>query len=106
MPQSTHFCRIRAGARLAFPGTVRYQFGMSDESINQLARKLAESLPEGIQGMREDIEKNFRAALKGGLSKMDLVTREEFSVQQAVLLRTREQLEQLEDRLKQLEPDS
>ena len=76
---------------------------MSDKSIEDLARKLAESLPEGLRAVREDIETNFRAVLKSGLSRLDLVTREEFEVQEAVLARTREKLEALEARLAELE---
>lgn len=76
---------------------------MSDESIENLARKLAESVPEGLRTMREDLENNFRSVLRASLSKLDLVTREEFEVQEAVLARTREKLEALESRLEQFE---
>ena len=76
---------------------------MSDESIADLARKLADALPDGARAMRADLEKNFRAVLRGGLAKLDLVTREEFEVQQAVLERTREKLVALERRLAELE---
>jgi hypothetical protein len=54
----------------------------------------------------KDIEKNVRAMLQSGLQKLDLVTREEFDVQQEVLLRTREKLVELEARVAKLElPD-
>jgi len=76
---------------------------MSDKSIEDLARKLAEALPESLRSMRQDIEDNFRSVLKSGLGKLDLVTREEFEVQEAVLARTREKLEALEARLKEFE---
>ena len=76
---------------------------MTQESIESLARKLAESLPQGLKNVRDDVEQNFRAVLQGGLSKLDLVSREEFDVQQAVLARTREKLEAMEARLQALE---
>ena len=76
---------------------------MSDESIEGLARKLAESVPEGLRSMRADLETNFRGVLQSGISKLDLVTREEFEVQEAVLARTREKLERLEAELKEVE---
>jgi len=79
---------------------------MSDESIENLARKLAESVPEGLRSMREDLETNFRGVLQSGISKLDLVTREEFEVQEAVLARTREKLEHLEAELTELEKNS
>jgi BMFP domain-containing protein YqiC len=76
---------------------------MSDKSIEDLARKLAEALPEGLRSMREEVEKNFRGVLKAGLEKFDLVTREEFEVQEAVLARTREKLEALDKKLREME---
>ena len=76
---------------------------MTDESIENLARRLAESMPEGLRAVREDIEKNFRSVLRASLSKLDLVTRDEFEVQEAILARTREKLEMLEAQLDELE---
>jgi len=76
---------------------------MTDESIENLARKLAAAVPEGLRSMREDLEKNFRAVLRTSLGKLDLVTREEFEVQEAVLARTREKLEALAAKLEKLE---
>ena len=84
---------------------LRYQIHMSDKSIEDLARKLAEALPEGLRSMRQEVEESFRGVLKVGLEKFDLVTREEFEVQEAVLARTREKLEALEERLKEIEKD-
>jgi BMFP domain-containing protein YqiC len=89
--------------RLAFWEALRYQTPMTDESIENLARKLAAAVPEGLRSMREDLETNFRAVLRSSLSKLDLVTREEFEVQEAVLARTREKLEALEAELTKLE---
>ncbi|MDX1402880.1 MAG: accessory factor UbiK family protein, partial [Woeseiaceae bacterium] len=76
---------------------------MSNESIDKLARMLAEELPQGLKSMRDELEQNFRAVLKSGLDKLDLVTREEFEVQEAILRRAREQLERLDARLKEME---
>jgi len=76
---------------------------MTNESIENLAEKLAAAVPEGLRSIREDLEHNFRAVLRSSLSKLDLVTREEFEVQEAVLARTREKLEELEAKLAQHE---
>ena len=51
----------------------------------------------------KDVEKNVRAMLAAMFAKLDLVTREEFDVQKEVLLRTREKLGHLEERLAALE---
>ena len=55
--------------------------------------------------MREDLEQNFRSVLRASLNKLDLVTREEFDVQEAVLAKTRAKLEALEKQVKALEGD-
>jgi ubiquinone biosynthesis accessory factor UbiK len=72
-------------------------------SIDELARRLADALPGGLKALRDDAEQNFRAVLQAGLSRLDLVTREEFDVQVAVLKRTREKIDALEARLAALE---
>jgi hypothetical protein len=56
-----------------------------------------------MQALQEDIQRNLRAALEAGLGRLDLVTREEFDVQAAVLARTREKLERLEAEMAALE---
>ena len=89
--------------RLAFSFKLRYQAAMSDNSLEDLARKLAEAVPEGLRSVRRDLEDNFRSVLKAGLGKLELVTREEFEVQESVLARTREKLEALEKRLEEYE---
>ena len=73
------------------------------KALDDLAHRLSELLPPGLEDARADLEKNFRAALHSGFSKLDLVTREEFDVQRAVLLRTREKLALLERMLGDLE---
>lgn len=76
---------------------------MNKQTIENLAAKLAESLPDSVRSMQDDIEQNFKSVLKSGLNRLDLVTREEFDVQEAVLARTREKLEALENRLDELD---
>ena len=71
--------------------------------IDDLAKRLAAALPEGVSVLRQDLENNFRAVLQSGLTKLDLVTRREFDVQAGVLKRTREKLEKLDARLAELQ---
>ena len=73
------------------------------KTVDDLAQRLSALIPPGVSEAREDLEKNMRAALQAGLGKLDLVTREEFDVQRAVLLRTREKLDLLERVLQDLE---
>ena len=71
--------------------------------IDDLSRQLRDALPEGLTTAREDFDEILRAAISAAVSRMDLVTREEFDVQAAVLGRTREKLEALSKRLQELE---
>ncbi len=71
--------------------------------IDDLARRLSGLVPPGLRESREELQENFKAVLQSGLAKLDLVTREEFDVQRAVLLRTREKLEQLQRQVVDLE---
>jgi BMFP domain-containing protein YqiC len=89
--------------QLVFFWWLRYQIVMTTESIENIARKLAEAVPGGLKSVREDLEGNFRSVLQTSLAKLDLVTREEFEVQEAVLAKTRSKLEALEARLKEIE---
>ena len=76
---------------------------MDKESIDNLAGRLADAIPDGLKNMRGELEATFKSVLSQQLAKLDLVTREEFEVQQAVLARTREKLEALERALEGLE---
>jgi len=71
--------------------------------IDDLARRLAGAVPESVVALRRDLEQNFKGVLQGQLARLELVTREEFDVQAAVLKRTREKLAELEKRLAELE---
>ena len=70
--------------------------------LDELARRLSSLVPPGLRESREELQQNFKSVLQAGLGKLDLVTREEFDVQRAVLLRTREKLDALEQRLAEL----
>ncbi len=71
--------------------------------LDDLAKRLADAVPSGIRDLQRDLEKNFRAVLQAAFSKLDLVTREEFDVQTAVLNRTRAKLDALEQHVADME---
>ena len=73
------------------------------KSIDDIANRLANAVPPGLSSLKEDMEKNFHAVLQSALGKLDLVTREEFEVQKAVLAKTRSKLEALEKRVEEIE---
>ncbi|HBC5646138.1 TPA: accessory factor UbiK family protein [Proteus mirabilis] len=76
---------------------------LDPKKIEQVARQIQNVLPQGIKDLGDDIDKKIRAILQSQLNKLDLVNREEFDVQTQVLLRTREKLARLEQRLNELE---
>lgn len=76
---------------------------LDPKQLDDLAQRLAGSLPKALVALQEDLGRNLRAVLEAGLARLDLVTREEFEVQRAVLARTRQKLEGLEARLAELE---
>src|ERR1700732_3807910 len=76
---------------------------MNSSGLDELARRLAESVPESVRAFGRDLEGNFKAVLQAQLSKLDLVSRQEFDVQAALLARTQAMLTTLEARVKELE---
>jgi ubiquinone biosynthesis accessory factor UbiK len=76
---------------------------INTEGLDDLARRLADSVPESVRAFGRDMEANFKAVLQAQLSKLDLVTRQDFDVQAAILERTQSKLAELETRLKEIE---
>jgi hypothetical protein len=76
---------------------------MFKEKIEMIISDITKILPEDLNVLKDDIEKNLRATLNATFSKMDLVTREEFDIQASLLSRTREKLEGLQKKLSVLE---
>ena len=75
------------------------------KQLDELTRNIFKALPPGMGDMQRDVEKNLHSVLQAGLARLDLVTREEFEVQSAVLARTRQKLEELERRVAALEAE-
>lgn len=71
-------------------------------TIENLAKSLSDHLPTGFTAIKDEAEKNFKSILQQQFAKLDLVTREEFDVQNTVLTRTREKLDALEETLNEL----
>jgi BMFP domain-containing protein YqiC len=71
--------------------------------LEDLAKRLSDSMPPQLAALKADVEANFKSVLQAGLAKLDLVTRQEFDVQAGVLARTRDKLGALETRLAALE---
>ena len=76
---------------------------LNSNALDDLARRLADAVPESVRSFGRDLEGNFKAVLQAQLSKLDLVSRQEFDVQAALLSRTQVAVTTLEARLKELE---
>ncbi|MDW8478767.1 MAG: accessory factor UbiK family protein [Xanthomonadales bacterium] len=72
-------------------------------ALDELARRLSAALPPGAAAVGQDLADHLRAALRAACERLDFVSRAEFDVQRCVLLRTREKLELLEQRVAELE---
>ena len=78
---------------------------LDPKKLEDLAARLAAVLPPGLKGLRTDLEDNFRAVLRANLERFELVGRERFDTQAELLARTEARLDELEQRLKQLEKE-
>ena len=76
---------------------------LKNDQLDQMVKGILGELPEGLKTLKSDLEKHLQIALRHGLRKLDLVNRDEFDVQQAVLNRSREKLEALEKTVATLE---
>ena len=76
---------------------------MLKEKIETAISDITKILPEDLNMLKEDLEKNLRATLNATFSKMEIVTREEFDIKASLLSRTREKLEILKEKLSELE---
>lgn len=87
-----------------YPKTHDYLPMIKAEVVEDIVNKVEQFIPEDLKTMRQDFSKNMKSILTASLQKADLVTREEFEVQKAVLAKTRAKLEALEKQLEQFNP--
>ena len=76
---------------------------MQESFVRDLAERLVRNVPQGMQAAGDDLQRNFESVLQTALSRLDLVTREEFDVQRRLLERSREKLDALEAELARLQ---
>ena len=76
---------------------------LDPKKLEDLANQIADAVPPGVRNMAEEAEGKIKQVLQTQLSKLDLVTREEFDIQSQVLIRTREKLDAMEARIAVLE---
>ena len=67
--------------------------------LKNIKKKITENLPDDLEAIKGDLQQNIQSLIESQIKNLDLVTREEFEVQEKVLKRTREKLEELEKQL-------
>ena len=72
-------------------------------NFEEIARSISRLLPPGASELKEEFERNIKAAIQSSLSRLDLVTREEFDIQQKLLQSAREHIDALEAKIAALE---
>jgi len=101
--QLRHSCLNRVRSLHCDPVLEAEMSFINSNGLDDLAKRLADSVPESLRAFGRDLESNFKAVLQAQLAKLDLVTRQDFDVQAAILERTQGNLTALEARLKDLE---
>lgn len=76
---------------------------INPKKIEEIAKQITENMPQGVKNIAETVEGKTKQVLQNKLSQMDFVSREEFEIQTQVLIRTREKLTTLEEKVSQLE---
>ncbi|WP_354625498.1 accessory factor UbiK family protein [Psychromonas sp. MME2] len=69
------------------------------KKLEEIAKQVSDSMPAGVKSFGEEIDRKVKQVLQAQLGKLDMVSRDEFEVQTHVLLRTREKLAELENKL-------
>ncbi|MES2909416.1 MAG: accessory factor UbiK family protein [Pseudomonadota bacterium] len=74
-----------------------------EQLINRLGQQFGEHLPVQLKAARHELEDHLKIILRDALSRMELLTRDEFDIQQTLLAKTRAKVDQLEQQLRSLE---
>jgi len=78
---------------------------LKTENIDEFVQQIKALLPKDLRQTKDDLKRNIKAAVKASLTRMDLVTREEYDIQRELLVKTRSLVVDLEEKVKKLEED-
>lgn len=73
------------------------------KKLEQIAKQIHESMPQPVKDLGSDVDQKVRQVIQSQLNKLDVISREEFEVQTQVLLRTRQKLNEMEQKMAALE---
>lgn len=78
-------------------------FKFDPKNVDDFANKIKDIMPESLKSSKEEMQKTLKSGAEGVLQKLDLVSREEYDIQVALLNKCQEKINELEAKISELE---
>ena len=78
-------------------------FKFDPKNVDDFANKIKDIMPESLKSLKEEMQKTLKSGAEGVLQKLDLVSREEYDIQVALLNKCQEKIDELEAKISELE---
>ena len=81
-------------------------FKFDPKNVDDFANKIKDITPESLKSSKEEMQKTLKSGAEGVLQKLDLVSREEYDIQVALLRKCQEKIDELEAKISELETNN
>ena len=81
-------------------------FKFDPKNVDDFANKIKDIMPESLKSSKEEMQKTLKSGAEGVLQKLDLVSREEYDIQVALLNKCQEKIDELEAKISELETNN
>ncbi|MAZ80051.1 MAG: hypothetical protein CMD72_04830 [Gammaproteobacteria bacterium] len=81
-------------------------FKFDPKNVDDFANKIKDIMPESLKSSKEEMQKTLKSGAEGVLQKLDLVSREEYDIQVALLRKCQEKIDELEAKISELETNN
>ena len=81
-------------------------FKFDPKNVDDFANKIKDIMPESLKSSKEEMQKTLKSGAEGVLQKLDLVSREEYDIQVALLNKCQEKINELEAKISELETNN
>ena len=78
-------------------------FKFDPKNVDEFASKIKDIMPESLKSSKEEMQKTLKSGAEGVLQKLDIVSREEYDIQVALLKKCQEKINELEAKIADLE---
>lgn len=78
-------------------------FKFDPKNVDDFANKIKDIMPKSLKSSKEEMQKTLKSGAEGVLQKLDLVSREEYDIQVALLNKCQEKINELEAKISELE---